>query len=264
MKKLIMRIGLCAVLLLALCVSTGVLFRICVNRRIDCRTTLIAARDIPPRTMITEADVIEVEIPYQYLLNGTCNDKREVIGMFTEIQGMIPAGSPFYRCMLYDSEDLPDHPEIQLMENQACYAVQVDSAALGNLVKGMRCDIHVSINRRDENPITGCVIQNARIVEIKDYQGYPIDSMESTGIPYLAEVAVSRNDLDLLSLAEQEGQIRFFSSETAYERGTGSVRAKDNSVIRYLEAMMDQEETDAEVTADRIRNDNPAMENDGV
>ena len=76
--------------------------------------TYIAARDIPPRTRISEEDLIEAEIAGDYLLDQAVCDKDQIIGKYTEIQGMIPAGSVFYRSMLKDLKDLPDYPTAQL------------------------------------------------------------------------------------------------------------------------------------------------------
>ena len=45
--------------------------------------TYIAARDIPPRTRISEEDLIEAEIAGDYLLDQAVCDKDQIIGKYT-------------------------------------------------------------------------------------------------------------------------------------------------------------------------------------
>ncbi|MBR2990857.1 MAG: SAF domain-containing protein, partial [Solobacterium sp.] len=88
--------------------------RVDVNRKLDLTVTYVAAHTLKPRTLITENDILEIRIPSSYLLDRTLTDKKDIIGKYTEIQGMIPAGSPFYRDMVKDRSELPDSPYLQL------------------------------------------------------------------------------------------------------------------------------------------------------
>ncbi|NCB33994.1 MAG: Flp pilus assembly protein CpaB [Erysipelotrichia bacterium] len=204
--------------------------------KLDLQTTYIAARDIPPRTKLESTDLIETRIPNGYLLDNTYNMKEEIIGKYTEIQGMIPAGSVFYRDMLYSEESLPDYPSIQLKEGQAAYTLETDLARLGgDIIPGQRVDIYVSIDQKmNEAPITGCLLAGARVISIKDHKGLDLSDPASTGIPYLAILAVNTADLELLSIAESMGSIRLFSSSISYNQSIEAMMVKDTILYEFL------------------------------
>lgn len=231
-------------------VLTGILvllFCAAVNLRaeqmLDLRKTCIAAKDIPPRSKIKEEDILEIEVPQAYLQDHTFNEKAEIVGKYTDIQGKIPAGSVFFEGMLKEEKDLPDNPTAQLKEGQSAYTLETDLARLGGaVVPGQRIDIYVTLTRRDGSPVSGCLVENARVIAVKDHKGLDLDDPQSTGTPYLAILAVNRGDLPYLSAAETAGEVRLFSSGRSYDSTLEAVMAKDNAVVEYLEQLMNQEE----------------------
>ena len=225
----------CTVLFLLL---NYILFQLYVERSLALQTTYIAACDIPPRTRIQEEDLLEVRIPYGYLMDHACTKKEEIIGMYTEIQGMIPAGSPFYRSMLYPEKDLPDRAAMQLRAGQTSYAMNTDVSKLGSIVSGMRADIHVTVERRGEKPLTGCLFRNVRVLSVKDHKGLELSEAGSTGIPYLIEVAVSSQDIPLLTLAETAGEIRMFPTSDSYRTDTEAELVSDSELSMYLQSLL--------------------------
>ena len=156
---------------------------------------------------------------------------------------MIPAGSVFYKHMLYDEKDLPDHAQLQLKEGETSYGVQVDVASLGSIVEGEHVDVHVSIDARQNTPITGILIQNARVISIKDHQGLALNDKKSNGVPYLMELAVQRTDLDLLNLAESTGTLKFFPSSDPYSTSQEASLVNDSAMTRYLQSIKDGTKT---------------------
>ena len=207
---------LCALALACVLGLNYVLFRVYVDVRLDMRTAWIASADIPPRTVIDEADLTEVRIPGAYLIDHACTDRNEIIGKITEIQGMIPAGSVFYKSMLKDPDTIPDRSAGQLRTGQSLYTVRPDSTSLTSLTAGMRVDVHFTVERKNEPPLTGCLIRHARIVSVRDHKGLSTDDPSGTGIPYMAELAVNTDDLEMLTMAETCGTLRLFTSSETY------------------------------------------------
>ena len=212
-----------------------VLFHICMQRKLNLIKTYVAAEDIPPRTQITEKDLTEIEIAHDYLMDNTYTSKAEILGKYTEIQGMLPAGSVFYKHMLHEEAELPDHPTLQLKEGESSYGVQVDVASLGSIVEGQHVDIHVGIAKREGTPLTGILMQNARVLSIKDHQGLALSNPKSNGVPYLMELAVKREDLDLLNLAESSGELKFYPSSDPYDTTLEASLVKDSMMTHYLQ-----------------------------
>lgn len=211
--------------------------------RIAMVKTVVAAKDIPPRTEIQEEDLVEIFIPENYLQNA-CRTKEEVIGRYTDIQGMIPAGSPIYASMVHDPSSLPDNPELQLKEGQAVYTLETDLSGAGSIAAGQRVDVHLSLELENETPLTGNILNHARVIAIKDHQGISLDDPESTGVPYLILLAVQREDVDLLNLAELTGEIRLFSSSDAYDTEQEAERVTDSQVYAYLQSLLSRENTE--------------------
>ena len=202
---------------------------------INLQKTYIASHDILPRTKISENDLLEIYVPYEYIGEYTYNTKEEIVGKYTEIQGMIPAGSCFYKTMLYSEKDLPDYPSAQLRSGQAAFTLETDFTKLGGtLVAGQRVDIHVTIDRRQDTPITGCLIENARIVAIKDHKGLDLDDESSTGVPFIVIVAINQDDVPVLSKANTMGSIRLFSTSNTYNTSSEAILVKDAEVLKYL------------------------------
>ncbi len=208
------------------------------------KPTWIASHDIPPRTRISEEDLMEVQIPAAYMLDYTLSDKKDILGKYTDIQGKIPAGSAFYKDMLIKEEDLPDYPSAQLREGQSAYTLETDLAKLGGVVvPGQRTDIYASFNTRDGSTVSGCIIENARIIAVKDHKGLDLDDPESSGTPYLAILAVNREDLPILSAAETAGNVRLIASSGTYDSGTEAELVENTDVLAYIKAITNREES---------------------
>lgn len=220
-----------------------ILFHICLKEKLNLVTTYVAAEDIPPRTKITEKDLVEVQIARDYLMENTYLSKGDILGKYTEIQGMIPAGSVFYKHMLYAEKDLPDNPQLQLKEGETAYGVQVDVASIGSLIEGERVDVHCTIEKRDSSPVTGVLIQNVRVISIRDHQGLSLQDVKSSGVPYLMELAVARDYLDLLALAESSGQLKFYPASHPYETDQPASLIEDSDITRYLHRLKENGKT---------------------
>lgn len=218
-----------------------ILFMMMLGSALDLQTVYVASHDIPPRTLLTEEDITEAEVSGAWLPENICRDKTEIIGSYTEITGRIPAGSPFYSSMVFDRSRLPDGPLTMLAAGQTSYTMETDITKLGSIIEGMHVDIHFSADHNDVIPAAGCLITQARVISIKDHQGKSISDPEGSGIPYLIEVAVSRDDLDLLAYAESEGRLRVFPAADPYDDSGEAVRASSETVRSLLEKMAPEE-----------------------
>ncbi|MBE6123460.1 MAG: hypothetical protein E7190_12225 [Erysipelotrichaceae bacterium] len=229
---------LCGGLLGGLCMFACTVYS---RMMMDLKTTCVAVRDIPPRTRIERSDLTEIRVPQAYLAAGTVNDPEQIIGRYTEIQGMIPAGSPFYQCMLHEESELPDYPASQLRQGQAAYSLETDLLGAGGMIAGQRADLYLTVEPVNESPVTGCLFENVRIISIRDHQGVEISDERSTGIPYLAVLAVSQKDVEILSVADKVGSIRMIASSSSYDVSEEARLAADETLKSYLRT---QEETE--------------------
>ena len=235
MKK-IKRTGI-IVIILCLCVIGNVIaFRYYLAKTINLKTTYIAKHNIPPRTQIKTEDLTMIQIPEKYMQAYTWNEKADIIGKYTSIQGMIPKGSMFYKDMLYNEKEVRDLAITKLQEGMTIFTLETNVSSLGSIEEGMYADIHVSISQKKEIPITGILIRHAEVISIKDHKGLSLKDEQSTKVPYFIELGINQNDIDYLSLASSLGEIRLFPSADSYKPDKSTLE-QDSKVTEYLKSL---------------------------
>ena len=235
MRK-IKRTGI-VVLILCLCVIGNVIaFRYYLAKTINLKTTYIAKHNIPPRTQIKTEDLTMIQIPEKYIQAYTWNEKADIIGKYTSIQGMIPKGSMFYKDMLYNEKEVRDLAITKLQEGMTIFTLETNVSAIGSIEEGMYADIHVSISQKKEIPITGILIRHAEVISIKDHKGLSLKDEQSTKVPYFIELGINQNDIDYLSLASSLGEIRLFPSADSYKPDKSTLE-QDSKVTEYLKSL---------------------------
>ena len=235
MRK-IKRTGI-VVLILCLCViGNVVVIRYYLAKTINLKTTYIAKHNIPPRTQIKTEDLTMIQIPEKYMQAYTWNEKADIIGKYTSVQGMIPKGSMFYKDMLYNEKEVRDLAITKLQKGMTIFTLETNVSAIGSIEEGMYADIHVSISQKKEIPITGILIRHAEVISIKDHKGLSLKDEQSTKIPYFVELGINQSDIDYLSLASSLGEIRLFPSQDSYKPDKSTLE-QDSKVTEYLKSL---------------------------
>ena len=225
------------VIILCLCVIGNVIaFRYYLAKTINLKTTYIAKHNIPPRTQIKTEDLTMIQIPEKYMQAYTWNEKADIIGKYTSIQGMIPKGSMFYKDMLYNEKEVRDLAITKLQEGMTIFTLETNVSSLGSIEEGMYADIHVSISQKKEIPITGILIRHAEVISIKDHKGLSLKDEQSTKVPYFIELGINQNDIDYLSLASSLGEIRLFPSVDSYKPDKSTLE-QDSKVTEYINSL---------------------------
>lgn len=225
------------VIVLCLCVIGNVIaFRYYLAKTINLKTTYIAKHNIPPRTQIKTEDLTMIQIPEKYMQAYTWNEKADIIGKYTSIQGMIPKGSMFYKDMLYNEKEVRDLAITKLQEGMTIFTLETNVSSLGSIEEGMYADIHVSISQKKEIPITGILIRHAEVISIKDHKGLSLKDEQSTKVPYFIELGINQTDIDYLSLASSLGEIRLFPSVDSYKPDKSTLE-QDSKVTEYINSL---------------------------
>ena len=235
MRK-IKRTGIIVVILCLCVIANAIAFRYYLAKTINLKTTYIAKHNIPPRTQIKTEDLTMIQIPEKYMQAYTWNEKADIIGKYTSIQGMIPKGSMFYKDMLYNEKEVRDLAITKLQEGMTIFTLETNVSSLGSIEEGMYADIHVSISQKKEIPITGILIRHAEVISIKDHKGLSLKDEQSTKVPYFIELGINQNDIDYLSLASSLGEIRLFPSAHSYKPDKSTLE-QDSKVTEYLKSL---------------------------
>ena len=251
-KKINVRVVLCFVSLVGILALGYGSFRLFVEMKLDVKTTYVASHSISPRTIISESDLLEVEVANAYLINNAYIDKSEIVGKITDIQGTIPAGSPFYKSMLYEVDKINDQATSLLKEGQTAYTMNTEMYKVSSFTIGNRVDLYLSLNDKD-NPLTGRILKNARILSIKDNHGLSIENEESTGIPYYIELAINESDISWLTLAESVGEIRLFLSSNQTNPSLEAELDDESETFMYLSDIKNKEEKEDEKKKEEVK-----------
>ena len=235
MRK-IKRTGIIVIILCLCVIGNLIAFRYYLAKTINLKTTYIAKHNIPPRTQIKTEDLTMIQIPEKYMQAYTWNEKADIIGKYTSIQGMIPKGSMFYKDMLYNEKEVRDLAITKLQEGMTIFTLETNVSSLGSIEEGMYADIHVSISQKKEIPITGILIRHAEVISIKDHKGLSLKDEQSTKVPYFIELGINQTDIDYLSLASSLGEIRLFPSVDSYKPDKSTLE-QDSKVTEYINSL---------------------------
>lgn len=211
-------------------------FQIVVDRKIDLVEVPFAKVDIKPRTKIDETMIGYKKVPKMYVDELCYENKKQVMGKYTEISGLIPKGSLFYKSMLYQKKQMPDYPSLQLKQGQTAYSLPSDLVKLsGNTItSNQKVDVYVTIPQKKENPIIDRLVKGVRVLSIKDRKGLDIDDEDSTKIPYVVILAVSDEIVPYLNTAAKIGSIDLYAPAADYGKDEESIFIAESKVLPYL------------------------------
>lgn len=233
MKKIVIKVICIIGVILLQIYCLHILFQIKVQSTIQLVTTYIAKQDIQPRTCITDKHLQKIQIPYTYIQNNAIHKKEDIIGKYTDIQGKIPAGSLFYKSMLYDAANMPDIPSAQLYEGEAIYSIKLDADMLASLLPGQRVDVLLTIET-SEGKLQDTILEHARIVMLEDYQGLSIDDINSSGIAHQMLLAINEEDIEKMQKCEEFGTFSILVKQETYDTSLHASFKEDASVLNDM------------------------------
>lgn len=198
---------------LSLLVVNGLLFKVILDKTIDLKKVPVAAVTIEPRTRIEKEMIVYKEIPSIFTDESCAMDESEILDKITEIEGKIPKGSLFYKQMLFDEKELPDYPALKLKEGQSSFSLGTDllKSSGNSLTANQKVDLYVTIEQKKEKPVTDLLVSSIRILSVKDRKGNLMGTKNSSNVPYVINLAVSNEYVELLKIASKVGTIDLYA-----------------------------------------------------
>lgn len=147
------------------------------NKTIETQTKPIripvASVTIQPRTKITDDMITYVDMPESYVADNVKRAASSIIGMYSAINSVIPAGSAFYSDVLITAEQIPDNPFYQVPEGQRPYAMGVTTAnTYGNSIfPGNVIDVYMKATDENGQVMVGRFLEKVEVLAVKDSQG---------------------------------------------------------------------------------------------
>lgn len=184
--------------------------------KVEMYKILVASENIVARTIITEEQIIEIEIPFESNSTQFFNKKEEIIGMYTKND--IDKDSQFNKSSLIVNQ--AEEISLKISGNMRAVSVGISgNSGIANLIKpGDRVDVVVYLPELRENQIlirpdiVKILLQNIEVLAVD--QNLAAEKKEITDEEiidskklYIASLAVSIYDVETLILAKGIGMI---------------------------------------------------------
>ena len=146
-----------------------------------------ALQTIGPRTKITNEMIGYVDITQTSIKGDVLtNANTQIVGMYTNVNCIIPTGSLFYKSAVVKEEELPDAFLINLREGYQAYDFDVSmKTTYGNsMYPGNYVDVYFRYEDDNGNKNIGKLVENVEILAVKDSAGKAVfDNMEEDRSP---------------------------------------------------------------------------------
>lgn len=195
--------------------------------------TYVASHFINQRNQIKEEDLLEVEVPKDYLKNDVYIDKKDIIDKYVKLCCSIPKGSLIYKSSI--ETDIKDLANTLLKEGEVNYDIYVNEVKINtaNIAKNMYVDIYLTINNKDK-PISDLLLTNARITGLYDNNNKLILDYDNSTRISIVSLAVNKDDVNVLNKAQVLGSLNFVISNNAYKVNLSSMLNVKSPLFEYI------------------------------
>lgn len=133
----------------------------------------VAAVTIQPRTQITADMITMVEVPAITVNSNVYQYSSQILGKYSNVNSVIPAGSMFFYQTVIDESELPDSSFVEVGEGKIPYLFSVDleSSFVNSIYPGNKIDIYMKAEDESGKVMIGKLIADLKVVAVKDYNG---------------------------------------------------------------------------------------------
>ena len=145
-----------------------------INRAVEPVQIPVATQTIQPRTEITDDMVELIDMPNVSLSDNVIRSRSQIVGMYSNVNSVIPEGSMFYTDTVISEDELPDAAFAKVKSGEVVYNFPVDmESTYGNSIfPGNKIDIYMKVgDGRDEKIMIGKLIENIEVLAVKDSSG---------------------------------------------------------------------------------------------
>lgn len=146
----------------------------------------VASKTIQPRTEITPTMVTTIDVPAIAVKGTAIRNINSVIGMWTNVNSVIPEGSMFYSQMIVSKNQLPDSAFVQVKAGEVVYnfPVNMEKTYGNSIFPGNKIDIYMKAESESGQIMVGKLIENVEILAVKDSSGkHVFENTEEDRIP---------------------------------------------------------------------------------
>ena len=172
-----------------------------INRAVEPIQVPVATETIQPRTEITDEMVELIDMPNVSLSDNVIRSRSQIVGMYSNVNSVIPEGSMFYTDSVISEDELPDAAFAKVKSGEVVYNFPVDmESTYGNSIfPGNKIDIYMKVgDGQDEKIMIGKLIENIEVLAVKDSSGRAVFENTSEQRTPSMMIFVLKTDLYLL------------------------------------------------------------------
>ena len=209
--------ALCAILIVVVLI---VGYTIRVNNATKPVKIPVAKVTIQPRTEITADMITEINVPQEALKGNYYRNVSSLVGKYSNVNTVIPAGSIFYSEAVIRKNDLPDSSLYDVAEGETLYYLTVNmlTSYTNSILPGNYIDIYLS-TKENNKALVGKILENVKILAVKTSDGKNVfENSDESRTPYVIIFALPEEQHLLLRKINAINSYSVYATNPGYSK----------------------------------------------
>lgn len=144
-----------------------------IQKAVEPRQVPVANVTIQPRTEIKHNMVTVIEMPTIAVPSNILLYSANIVGMWSNVNSVIPKGSMFFTDVLVEKNKLPDSAFVEVKKGETPYAfpVTIDTTYGNSIFPGNKIDIYMKAEDTSGKIMVGKLVENVEVLAVKDSSG---------------------------------------------------------------------------------------------
>jgi Flp pilus assembly protein CpaB len=196
----------------------------------------ILNKDLSQRDIISKNDIDVIRLPSEFINEDIILKQDLLIDQYVKLGNNINSSTLISKKQLENTEKMNDYGSTLLNKNQSLFSVttNLSKTSGNNLNESMNVDIYLTI-KEDNNFLCDKVLENVRIVAIKDSDGNDIDSDSLNLIPYIIVMAINEDYIPIMNIALKVGELDLYINNDCYQYQEESILNINSNIMDYLQ-----------------------------
>lgn len=180
----------------------------------------VAKVTIQPRTEITADMITEINVPQEALKGNYYRNVSSLVGKYSNVNTVIPAGSIFYSESVISKNDLPDSSLYDVAEGETLYYLTVNmlTSYTNSILPGNYIDIYLS-TKENNKALVGKILENVKILAVKTSDGKNVfENSDESRTPYVIIFALPEEQHLLLRKINAINSYSVYATNPGYSK----------------------------------------------
>lgn len=144
-----------------------------IEKAVEPRQVPVANVTIQPRTEIKHNMVTVIEMPTIAVPSNILLYSANIVGMWSNVNSVIPKGSMFFTDVLVEKNKLPDSAFVEVKKGETPYAfpVTMDTTYGNSIFPGNKIDLYMKAEDTSGKIMVGKLVENIEVLAVKDSSG---------------------------------------------------------------------------------------------